>query len=205
MPGKYTDGYTKSAQKAKFVRHRDVKMKDSELKKEAKIQKLMCEGVCQRCREKVQWRFKFDKYKPLKSPATCQECKHKRVTKAYRTLCDGCAQSRGVCPGCCTDLSTAGAVTEPSCDVVPSPSHEPAGEATASTIHTSDTADVVVDTCTAADTESDHASATEEMNVESQEDLEEVEGLNPPRWNEQKFLNMAASKYSKTRRIGTDF
>ena len=28
-------------------------------------------GDCQKCREKVQWRFKYDKYKPLKHPATC--------------------------------------------------------------------------------------------------------------------------------------
>jgi ferredoxin len=101
MPGKFTDGYTKKSQQNKFIRHRDVKMKDSELRKEQKTQKLMCEGICRRCREKVQWRFKYDKYKPLKAVATCQQCKQKKVTKAYRTLCDGCASTKDVCPSCC--------------------------------------------------------------------------------------------------------
>jgi hypothetical protein len=66
----------------------------------------MCEGVCDRCREKVQWKFRYDKYKPLKAPATCQQCKQKVVTKAYRTICDKCASTRKVCPGCCEDMLT---------------------------------------------------------------------------------------------------
>jgi hypothetical protein len=61
----------------------------------------MCEGVCARCREKVQWRFKYDKYKPLKNPAKCQECKQKTVHKAYRTFCDYCSSKKRVCPSCC--------------------------------------------------------------------------------------------------------
>jgi hypothetical protein len=61
----------------------------------------MCEGVCSRCRDKVQWRFKYDKYKPLKNPAKCQECKQKTVHKAYRTFCDNCSSKKKVCPSCC--------------------------------------------------------------------------------------------------------
>ena len=45
MAGKNADGFTKSAQKKKFIRHRDIKLKDSELKKESKIVKGMCEGI----------------------------------------------------------------------------------------------------------------------------------------------------------------
>lgn len=107
MPGKQTDGFTKSAQQNKFIRHRDVKLKESEVEKEAKIQRSMCDGVCPRCREKVQWRFKYDKYKPLKSVATCQGCRQKCVTKAYRTFCDKCAADRGVCSSCCRNMSEA--------------------------------------------------------------------------------------------------
>ena len=105
MPKKdLSGGFTKAAQRQKFVRHRDVKMKQSELEKEARTQKLMCEGICTRCREKVQWRFQYDKYKPLKNVATCQNCKQKCVTKAYRAFCDGCAKKRNVCPSCCRDF-----------------------------------------------------------------------------------------------------
>ena len=61
-------------QKKKFVRNRDIKLKDSELRYEATIQRLMCEGVCDSCRLKLQWKFNYDKYKPLRHPAKCQSC-----------------------------------------------------------------------------------------------------------------------------------
>lgn len=50
----------------KFVRHRDLKMKESELKCEAKTQRLMVEGICEHCREILKWKFKYDKYRPLR-------------------------------------------------------------------------------------------------------------------------------------------
>ena len=85
MPGKTNEGFTKAAQKQKYVRNRDLKLKDSELRKEAHIQHVMVEGVCDRCREKLQWRFKYNKYKSLSKPGGCQKCKNKVVTKAYLT------------------------------------------------------------------------------------------------------------------------
>lgn len=106
MPNKSTEGFTKTANKAKFVRNRDIKLKDSEKAKEERIKKGMCEGVCPKCREKVQWRFKFDKYKPLKAPGTCAGCHNKTVYKAYRTLCDPCATSKKICPSCCKEATT---------------------------------------------------------------------------------------------------
>jgi hypothetical protein len=103
-PPKSTAGYTKSAQKVKFVRNRDVKLSGKEMKEEERIQKGMGEGICLKCREKVQWRFQFNKYKPLKNIANCSGCHKKCITKAYRTLCDPCAKEKNVCPGCCQDL-----------------------------------------------------------------------------------------------------
>jgi hypothetical protein len=32
---------------------------------------------------------------------TCQDCKEKKIRKAYRTLCDPCAHVKKVCPSCC--------------------------------------------------------------------------------------------------------
>jgi hypothetical protein len=105
MPKKdLSGGFTKAAQQQRFVRHRDVKLKDSEVRKEERIQRVMCEGVCRRCRDKLQWRFQYDKYKPLKNIATCQNCKQKCVVKAYRAYCDPCGKKKAVCPGCCTSL-----------------------------------------------------------------------------------------------------
>lgn len=110
MAGKSSEGFTKAAQKKKFIRNRDIKLTNGELKKEASIQRLMCEGVCDRCREKVQWRFRYDKYKPLKTPGTCADCKQKRITKAYRSLCDGCASAKKVCGSCCISIQEANAI-----------------------------------------------------------------------------------------------
>jgi len=107
MAGKSSEGFTKAAQNKKFIRNRDIKLTNGELKKEASIQRLMCEGVCDRCREKVQWRFRYDKYKPLKSPGICADCKQKKITKAYRSLCDSCATARKVCGSCCVNISEA--------------------------------------------------------------------------------------------------
>jgi hypothetical protein len=70
----------------------------------------MCEGICDHCREKVQWRFKFNKYKPLTKPGNCQRCKNKTITKAYRSLCDGCATPKKECAACCGDILTLNAV-----------------------------------------------------------------------------------------------
>ena len=101
---KKTAGFTKEAQNSKFIRKRDIKQKDSELRKEDNICKKMVTNICTTCREKLQWRFKFDKYKPLTKPGNCQECKLKNITKAYRTYCDSCALKKKVCPGCCKEM-----------------------------------------------------------------------------------------------------
>jgi hypothetical protein len=221
MPGKYTEGYTKDAQKAKFVRHRDIKMKDSELKKEAHIQKVMCEGVCKRCREKAQWRFRFDKYKPLKNLANCQHCKQKCVTKAYRTLCDKCGTQKNVCPGCCGPLD----IPEESEDII-------------TTENAVEVAATVFRMIPAATKEAALAAEDQEMGVDEGDDEDEQDGdegeeeeeekesaereteegeeeevdesmlsrdiQDGPSWNEKKFRNIAASKYSKNRRVGAD-
>lgn len=104
MPGKTSEGFVKAAQKKKFVRNRDLKLKDSELRREAHVQHVMVEGVCDKCREKLQWRFKYNKYKSLTKPGTCQSCKNKTITKAYRTYCDPCAKKQEVCPSCCGNI-----------------------------------------------------------------------------------------------------
>ena len=112
MGKKANEGFTKNAQKQKFVRNRDITLKGSEIKKEQKTQKLMAEGICQRCRDKVQWRFRYDKYKALKNPATCQNCKQKLINKAYRAFCDKCASTKNACAGCCGDMKELNAIYE---------------------------------------------------------------------------------------------
>lgn len=223
MPGKYTEGYTKGAQNAKFIRHRDIKMKDSELKREAHIQKVMCEGVCRRCREKVQWRFKFDKYKPLKNVANCQGCKQKCVTKAYRTLCDKCGVQRNICPGCCGPLDSP----EDAVDAVESGATNADAEATVAAVDEDDALTTVfvatqakaagVEAVEGDDEGEEEQEEDEEEDEEGEEEGEEGEEADAepvdesllsrdigdaPNWNEKKFKNIAATKYGKGRKVG---
>ena len=67
---------------------------------EERTQHAMCEGICDRCRVKVQWKFDYGKYKRLTQPGSCRGCKNKCVVKAYRTYCDKCATKDRVCAAC---------------------------------------------------------------------------------------------------------
>ncbi|KAK9683115.1 hypothetical protein RND81_10G117600 [Saponaria officinalis] len=58
-------------------------------------------GVCQRCKDQIEWKRKYGKYKPLTEPSKCQKCSKRAVRQAYHSLCTGCAKEQGVCPKCC--------------------------------------------------------------------------------------------------------
>lgn len=57
-------------------------------------------GVCVRCKEKIEWKKKYDKYKPLTVPKKCVICQQKKIKQAYHSLCQDCAESRHVCAKC---------------------------------------------------------------------------------------------------------
>lgn len=101
MPRINNVGFTKSDQKVKFQRNRDKVLKKCETNQEARIEKGMVEGICPRCRDKVEWRFQYNKYKPLKQPGACSKCCKRTVLKAYRTWCDDCSKKAKCCPACC--------------------------------------------------------------------------------------------------------
>ena len=50
-------------------------------------------GVCRRCHEKIEWRKKYRKYKPLTQPSKCNLCKMRKVKAAYHTICTDCSFS----------------------------------------------------------------------------------------------------------------
>ncbi|XP_021905438.1 uncharacterized protein C9orf85 homolog isoform X2 [Carica papaya] len=58
-------------------------------------------GVCSRCKEQIDWKRLYGKYKPLKEPAKCQRCSKRNVRQAYHNLCFGCAKEHNVCAKCC--------------------------------------------------------------------------------------------------------
>jgi len=62
-------------------------------KKTDKILASPNEGCCQRCFDKIEWRKKYRKYKPLTQPSTCNICKKRNITSAYHTICNGCTTS----------------------------------------------------------------------------------------------------------------
>ncbi|KAL6994126.1 hypothetical protein U1Q18_012232 [Sarracenia purpurea var. burkii] len=57
-------------------------------------------GVCPRCKEKIEWKRKYGKYKPLTEPAKCQRCSKRAVRQAYHNLCAACAKEQNVCAKC---------------------------------------------------------------------------------------------------------
>ena len=226
MPGKSSAGFIKAANQDKFVRNRDVKLKDVEVKKELNIQRLMCEGVCNKCRAKVQWRFQFNKYKPLTKVANCQSCKQKCVTKAYRTMCDKCACAKKECSSCCEDMETANALYKA---YAAAAAAVEGAEATADdgTKTAGTSAEVAGDTEMAVgdnDDEEDEGEMEEEADSVRGADERSVADSTTVRsssmaaarevlagasvgWGEyddRKFAQIAASKYSKDRKIGDE-
>lgn len=64
------------------------------------ILKTTQDGLCARCKEVIEWKIKYKKYKPLTQPATCVRCHQKTVKKAYYTVCQPCATQHEVCAKC---------------------------------------------------------------------------------------------------------
>ncbi|XP_005093217.1 uncharacterized protein C9orf85 homolog [Aplysia californica] len=66
------------------------------------IKSLSPEGLCKRCKEIIEWKIKYKKYKPLTKPSTCVRCKGKTVKRAYYIVCQPCATDAQVCAKCNT-------------------------------------------------------------------------------------------------------
>ncbi|PSN47859.1 Uncharacterized protein C0J52_01278 [Blattella germanica] len=60
-------------------------------------------NVCMKCKEILEWKIKFKKYKILKAPKTCIRCQQKTVKHSYHTICSTCAGKLNVCPKCGKD------------------------------------------------------------------------------------------------------
>lgn len=67
-----------------------------------KILAMPNEGLCRRCHDKIEWRKKYRKYKPLKQPRKCNFCHNKAVKAAYHVVCKPCAAEKSICAWCCT-------------------------------------------------------------------------------------------------------
>ena len=68
-----------------------------------KIAKCPIDRMCKHCVEIIEWKIDFRKYKPLSAPAKCQMCDMKTIYKAYRNICDVCADAKHICAKCCEE------------------------------------------------------------------------------------------------------
>ncbi|WOK91631.1 hypothetical protein Cni_G00322 [Canna indica] len=59
-------------------------------------------GVCPRCREQIDWKRRYGKYKPISEPAKCQKCGKRAVRQAYHNICSACSKEHGICAKCCS-------------------------------------------------------------------------------------------------------
>ncbi|KAJ1285511.1 hypothetical protein BS78_03G285000 [Paspalum vaginatum] len=62
-------------------------------------------GVCQRCRDQIDWKRRYGKYKPIVEPAKCQKCSKRAVRQAYHNVCRDCSKDLGICAKCCTRVN----------------------------------------------------------------------------------------------------
>ncbi|XP_072260261.1 uncharacterized protein C9orf85 homolog isoform X2 [Pyxicephalus adspersus] len=65
-----------------------------------KINSKLHDGVCQHCKDVLEWRVKFSKYKPLSQPKKCVKCLQKSVRDAYHIICKPCAIQLEICAKC---------------------------------------------------------------------------------------------------------
>ncbi|XP_017762761.1 PREDICTED: uncharacterized protein C9orf85 homolog [Eufriesea mexicana] len=56
--------------------------------------------VCERCKKIIEWKIKYKKYKPLKTPAKCIKCEQRTIKHAYHNMCLSCATQYEVCAKC---------------------------------------------------------------------------------------------------------
>lgn len=70
-------------------------------KKTKFLNSLEVTGVCERCKEIIEWKIKYKKYKPLTAPAKCVACEQRNIKHAYHVMCINCATEKKVCTKCC--------------------------------------------------------------------------------------------------------
>lgn len=65
-----------------------------------KINSLRVSEVCRHCKDVIEWKIKYKKYKPLTQPKKCSRCEQRNIVKAYHVLCQHCALDARVCAKC---------------------------------------------------------------------------------------------------------
>lgn len=58
------------------------------------------DGLCQRCKDVLEWKVKYNKYKPITQARTCVKCSQKTVKDAYHVICKPCSIKLELCAKC---------------------------------------------------------------------------------------------------------
>ncbi|XP_008417198.1 uncharacterized protein C9orf85 homolog [Poecilia reticulata] len=58
------------------------------------------DGLCQHCKGVLEWKVKYNKYKPLTQPKKCVKCSQRTVRDAYHIVCKPCSLQLEVCCKC---------------------------------------------------------------------------------------------------------
>ncbi|KAL0895707.1 hypothetical protein ABMA27_011780 [Loxostege sticticalis] len=70
------------------------------------INSLDITGVCKRCKDIIEWKIKYKKYKPLSAPRKCVNCEQKAIKHAYHMFCSKCSSEKQVCAKCCKPVES---------------------------------------------------------------------------------------------------
>ncbi|XP_041041891.1 uncharacterized protein C9orf85 homolog isoform X2 [Carcharodon carcharias] len=89
----------KRAQKHQnIIRFKNDKYDKSEKMK--RLNAMVHTGVCKRCKEVLEWKIKYNKYKPLNQARKCVRCLQKTVKDSYHVMCKPCAFKLELCAKC---------------------------------------------------------------------------------------------------------
>lgn len=58
------------------------------------------DGLCQHCKGVLEWKVKYNKYKPLTQPRKCVKCSQKTIRDAYHIICKPCSLQQEICCKC---------------------------------------------------------------------------------------------------------
>ncbi|XP_033749164.1 uncharacterized protein C9orf85 homolog [Pecten maximus] len=64
------------------------------------IKKVQVTGACQHCKDVIEWKIKYRKFKPLTTPKKCTKCLQKAVKQSYFIICVPCMTKLQVCGKC---------------------------------------------------------------------------------------------------------
>ncbi|XP_072373473.1 uncharacterized protein C9orf85 homolog [Scyliorhinus torazame] len=65
-----------------------------------RLNAMMHSGVCKHCKEVLEWKVKYNKYKPLSQARKCVKCLQKTVKDSYHVMCKPCAFKLELCAKC---------------------------------------------------------------------------------------------------------